>query len=388
MKRLQAYRFQIKPNGQQVKQMTQFAGCARKVWNLALAKQKDLYEAGGKFTSGVGMTYWLPDFKQDDTYLKDAPAQILQQVMKNLERSYMAFFNKTSDFPRFKKKGVSKDSFRYAQFFSLEQQNNRIKLPKLGWIKYINSREVLGTPKNVTVSSKAGKWFISIQTEREVETSVHPATSVIGVDLGITRFATLSDGTFIPPINALKKNQDKLAKYQRQMARKQRGSNNWKKAKTKVQKLHVKVANTRNDFLHKTSSMLSKNHATIIIEDLKVSKMSQSNKTTLNKSILDQGWGEFRRQLEYKQSWLGGRVLAVLPYNTSRTCLACDHVSANNRKTQSSFECVECGFTENADLVGAINILRAGHARLACQANKDVILSATGTHRSDLVSFN
>ena len=388
MKQIKAYKLQNKTNGQQVKQMTQFAGCARKIWNLALAKQQATYTAGGKFISGIGMNYWLTEFKQDLPYLKQAPSQVLQQVMNNLGESYKRFFNKTSDFPKFKKKGVSKDSFRFPQGFILEQQNNRIKLPKLGWVKYINSREVLGTPKNVTVSSKAGKWFVSIQTEREVETPVHHATSIIGVDLGITRFATLSDGTFIPPINALKKSQDKLAKYQRQMARKQRGSNNWKKAKTKVQKLHVKVANTRNDFLHKTSSMLSKNHATIIIEDLKVSKMSQSNKTTLNKSILDQGWGEFRRQLEYKQSWLGGRVLAVPAYNTSRTCPACDHVSANNRKTQSSFECVECGFTENADLVGAINILRAGHARLACQANKDVILSATGTHRSDLVSFN
>lgn len=134
----------------------------------------------------------------------------------------------------------------------------------------------------------------------------------------------------------------------------------------------------------------------VVIEDLKVTNMSKSAsgtieapgrsvkaKSGLNKSILDQGWGGFRRQLEYKQAWLGGGVLAINPGNTSRTCPACDHVAAGNRKTQSRFECVECGYAENADLNAAINILRAGHARLACQVNGAVMPSATGTHRSD-----
>ena len=135
----------------------------------------------------------------------------------------------------------------------------------------------------------------------------------------------------------------------------------------------------------------------LLLEDLKVTNMSKSAagtvdtpgrnvkaKSGLNKSILDQGWGEFRRQLEYKQAWLGGDVLAINPRNTSRTCPACSHVFAENRKTQSKFECVECGYAENADINAAINILRAGHARLACQVNDAVMSSATGTHRSYL----
>lgn len=173
-------------------------------------------------------------------------------------------------------------------------------------------------------------------------------------------------------------------------------SNNWKKAKARITKLHQRVAHTRNDFLHKTSNAISKNHAMVVIEDLKVTNMSKpasgtietpgrsvKAKSGLNKSILDQGWGEFRRQLEYKQAWLGGEVLAVNPRNTSRTCPACEHVCAENRKTQSQFECVECGYTEHADLNAAINILRAGHARLACEVNGAVMPSATGTRRSD-----
>lgn len=219
---------------------------------------------------------------------------------------------------------------------------------------------------------------------------------MVGLDAGVTLFATLSDGTMFEPVNAFRASAAKLAKYQRRMSRKVKFSNNWKKAKARITKLHQRVAHTRNDFLHKTSNIISKNHAMIVIEDLKVTNMSKSAagtidapgrsvkaKSGLNRSILDQGWGEFRRQLEYKQSWLGGEVLAVNPRNTSRTCPACGHVSAENRKTQSSFECVECGYAENADLNAAINILRAGHARLACEVNGAVMPSAAGTRRSD-----
>jgi IS605 OrfB family transposase len=266
----------------------------------------------------------------------------------------------------------------------------------LGWLRYRKSCVVEGTIKNIIVSCVAGKWYASIQTEREVTQPLHSSTSIIGIDLGVTRFATLSDGTVFEPVNALRKYSDTLAKHQRCLSRKTKFSSNWKKQKQKISRLHHRVAQTRHDFLHKTSILISKNHAMIVLEDLKVTNMSKSAsgtvqapgrcvkaKSGLNKSILDQGWGEFRRQLEYKQAWRGGEVLAIDPSNTSRTCPACKHVSAENRTTQAKFECVECGFAENADLTAAINIVRAGHARLACQVNGAIIPSATGTHRSD-----
>ena len=290
----------------------------------------------------------------------------------------------------------SSDRFRFPQGCEIDEANRRIRLPKLGWIRYRKSRGILGMAKNITVSCVAGKWYASIQTEREVGQPIHPSTSIVGLDAGITLFATLSDGTMFEPVNALRTRAAKMAKYQRRMSRKVKFSRNWKKAKARITKLHQRVAHTRNDFLHKTSNIISKNHAMVVIEDLNVTNMSQSAsgtleapgrsvkaKSGLNKSILDQGWGEFRRQLEYKQAWLGGEVFAVNPRNTSRTCPACGHISAENRKTQSQFECVECGYAENADLNAAVNILRAGHARLACEVNGAVMPSATGTHRSD-----
>jgi len=165
------------------------------------------------------------------------------------------------------------------------------------------------------VSCVAGKWYASIQTEREIAQPVHPSTSIVGLDAGVTLFATLSDGTMFESVNAFRKNAVKLAKYQRCLSRKTKFSNNWKKQQQKISRLHQRVAHTRNDFLHKTSSIISKNHAMIVVEDLKVTNMSKSAsgnikapgrsvkaKSGLYKSILNQGWGEFRRQLEYKVS--------------------------------------------------------------------------------------
>ncbi len=163
------------------------------------------------------------------------------------------------------------------------------------------------------------------------------------------------------------------------MSHKKKFSNNWKKAKSHVQRIQAKIAHVRNDFLHKISTDISKNHAMIVVEDLKVTNMSKSasgtieapgkrvrQKRGLNRSILDQGWGEFRRQLEYKQAWNNGLFIAVNPKNTSRRCFCCGHVSADNRKTQAKFECIACSYTANADINAACNILAAGHAVLAC----------------------
>ena len=299
---------------------------------------------------------------------------------QGLERAYKNFFAKRAAFPRFKKKG-QRDSFRYPdpKQIKLDQANSRIFLPKLGWIRYRSSRDVLGEVRNATVSLHAGKWFVSIQTAREVEKPVPQATSAVGIDVGITRFATFSDGTFLAPLNSFKRHEARLRRAQRAMSRKTKFSTNWRKAKARVQRIHARIGNARRDYLHKATTMISKNHAMVCIEDLQVRNMSRSAagtgespganvraKSGLNKSILDQGWYEFRRQLEYKLAWNGGWLIAVQPQNTSRTCPRCGQVSAQNRPTQARFCCVECGFEENADVVGAINILARGHRVAAC----------------------
>ena len=382
MERLQAFKFELQPNGAQTQQMRRFSGSCRFVFNKALALQKENHGAGNKFIGYVAMAANLPVWKREMGFewLQDSPSQALQHALKDLENAYKNFFAKRADYPRFKRKG-SGDAFRYPdrKQIKLDQGNDRIFLPKLGWLRYRNSRDVLGEVRNVTVSQSGGKWFALIQTQREVAQPVSTATAAIGVDMGIARFATLSDATFIAPLNSFKKHQRRLARYQRAMSRKVKFSNNWKKAKARVQKIHTGIANARKDFLHKATATISQNYALVCIEDLQVRNMSSSAKgdaenpgrnvrakAGLNKAILDQGWGEFRRQLDYKLAWNGGILLAVPAHNTSRACPCCGHVSQDNRQTQAKFVCVDCGYENHADVVGAINILARGHRVLAC----------------------
>ena len=377
MKILKAFKFEIRPNGEQIRKMNQSCGCSRFVYNKALALHNEEYQRDKAFFKYEKYANMLPEWKKAFEWLKEPPSQMLQQSLKDLEKAFKNL-KQGMGLPKFKKKG-DKDSFRLPQGCKLEQHNNRIYLPKIGWIRYRNHREVLGKIKNVTVSKKCGKWFVSIQTEFEQETPL-PKGGEVGIDMGIARFATLSNGEYIEPINALTHWKGKLAKLQRQLKNKTKFSNNCKKLKLKISRLHNRIANIRKNFLHQTSSAISKNHAVVYMEDLQVSNMSKSAKGTaeehgrnvkaksgLNRSILDQSWSEFRRQLDYKLLWNGGHLVTVPPQNTSRCCPVCSHTDKENHKTQAKFACVVCGYESNADLVGAINILRRGQAILATQ---------------------
>ncbi|MBD5607681.1 MAG: IS200/IS605 family element transposase accessory protein TnpB, partial [Desulfovibrio sp.] len=226
-------------------------------------------------------------------------------------------------------------------------------------------------------------WYVSIQTERVVAEPVHQSLSEVGIDLGVAHFASLSDGSYLAPLNTFRKYSGKLARLQRQLAKKAKFSSNWKKIKFRIQKLHRKLADIRHDFLHKATSTISKSHALVVVEDLQVKNMSSSAsgtmenpgrnvkaKSGLNKSILDQGWGEFARQLEYKLGWLGGCLIRIAPQYTSQRCSQCGHISKENRKTQAKFKCMACGFEANADHNAALNILAAGHVVSACGAER------------------
>ncbi len=398
MQRHQAFEYELILTGEHRRDMRRFAGSCRFVFNKALALQKERYERGEKKLSYASLCKLLTEWRNrpETRWLADAPTHPLQQTLKDLERAYTNFFAKRADFPRFRKRG-QKDKFRYPdpKQIKLDQANSRIFLPKLGWLRYRNSRTVLGTLKNVTVRLTCGKWFVSIQTEREDEQRT-PHGGAVGIDVGVVRFATLSDGTFYAPLNSFKRHVAALRRAQQAMGRKTKFSNNWNRARARVQRIHSRIGNSRRDYLHKISTTISQNHAMVYIEDLQVRNMSKSAagsteqpgknvraKSGLSRSILDQGWFEFRRQLDYKLAWNGGHLIAVPPQNTSRKCPCCGYMSAANRQTQAQFECMDCGFEENADLVGAINILRAGHARCACEVSGEVMPPAAGTRRSD-----
>jgi len=362
--------------------MRRFAGACRFVYNEALALQKARHERGEKKHGYAGLCKLLTQWRNSAQapWLRDAPVHPLQQAMQDLERAYENFFAQRAGFPKFKKRG-QRDSFRYPdpKQFKLDQVNGRLFLPKLGWMRLRLSRAVLGKPRNATVSLRAGKWSVSIQTEREVELPVPQATGALGIDMGIARFATFSDGRILAPLNSFRRHEARLRHAQRVLSRKMKFSRNWKKAKARVQRIHSRIANVRGDYLHKATSAISENHAMVCIEDLQVKILSKSAagtaenpgrnvraKAGLNKSILDQGWFEFRRQLQYKLQWAGGALIAVPPQNTSRECPECRCVSAANRLTQARFRCVQCLYEDHADVVGAKNVLARGHRVAAC----------------------
>lgn len=282
--------------------MRRFAGACRFVFNKALALQQSNHADGGKYIGYVEMAKRLTAWRnsQETPWLKDAPAHPLQHALKDLDRAYL------------------------------------------------------------------------LQSKRRRVLFIHEWPDGHGLR-DAKSFATFSDGSFLAPLNSFRQHEQRLARYQRRMARKVKGSKNWNKAKKKVQRIHAEIANVRKDFLHKATTAISQQYALVVLEDLKVRNMSKSAKGSaespgkkvraksgLNKSILDQGWYEFRRQLEYKMQWQGGWLMTVNPRNTSRTCPVCGHVSADNRTTQAKFACVSCGHQAHADVVGAINILARG----------------------------
>jgi len=380
------YLFRLKVDNQIEERLKSFAGCARFIWNKALHLCLTRYQEKGKIFSYSVLNAELQQLKglPDHSFLKEAHSQILQQSLKDLTTAWSRYFNPDlpSEMPVFKKKYRS-HSFRYPQGFKLD--NRRIYLPKIGWVGFYKSRPITGKIKNITVSQKSNHWYVSLQTEQEIVIPPSTSTTIVGIDVGVKTLATLSNGETYPPINSGKKYAVSLATLQRKLARLTKFSRNWQKIKRKIREVHHTLTQHRHDYLHKCSTTISKNHAVVFLEGLAVTNMTKSRKGTqekpgkkvkaksrLNRSILDQGWYEFGRQLTYKLLWNGGELIKVPPHHTSVTCLACRYVDKDNRQSQAMFKCLRCGFSGNADLVGAINILirgirlRAGHAQLAC----------------------
>ena len=416
MKISKAYKFRLEPNAEQEVILNNLVGSARFVWNQMLAISFEMF-AKNEFINATNLVNKIMDIKAnpDFAFLKaSSNAVSLQQKIRDLASAWSRFFDpkvharlkeskkkpkkpkffKLADgteiqlrplMPRFKRKSDGCDSIRLVQFDKYcRVEGNRVKLPNgIGFVKFRKSQDIIGVIKNTTISKKSGHWYVSFGTEHEVETPHHPSNTAIGIDLGVSKLVTGSNGQCFKPKSSFKANQGELAKLQRQLSRKVLFSNNWKKQNRKIQKLHHHIANIRHDYLHKITTDISKNHAMIVCEDLKIANMSKSAsgtlenkgrnvraKSGLNKSILDQGWGMALTMLEYKQQWQGGLLIQVNPRFTSQTCFECKHVAKENRRTQAKFECVECGYIANADVNAARNILTVGHAVLSVEGGR------------------
>jgi len=379
------YVFRLKPDAATESRIRQTAGSCRFIWNRALAIQNERMGQHEGVQGYGAMCKALLTWKDnpETAFLKEAHSQVQQQKLKDLRRAFDDFFDPKQPLKRhpvFKKKVDGRDSFRYPQGFKID--NRRVFLPKIGWVGFFKSREIEGTPKNVTVRQHAGQWYIAVQAEIETMDPAVRLSPLVGGDLGVARFLTLSDGTKYKPLTSFRRLEKKLAIEQRKLSRKVKKSANWKKQKARIARLHATIANARHDYLHKVSTTLAKNHGVVVLEDLTIKNMTASaagtignpgknvkQKSGLNKSILDQGWGMFCNMVEYKLTWGGGRLVYVNPRNTSKTCSVCGHIMSKMPLSCRRWQCPVCGAWHDRDINAALNVKAAGQAVLACESN-------------------
>ncbi|MER6943706.1 transposase [Nonomuraea sp. NPDC000554] len=378
-----AYKVRVYPTPGQAAVLNRTFGCVRLVWNKTLAWRLHRYRADGAKTSYAQSDRYLTELKRDPEFgfLFEVSCVPLQQTLRHQYAAFVNFFAGRARYPRFKSRH-GKQSATYTRS-AFRWKDGRLFLAKMDapvafvW-SWPEADPATLNPTTVTVSRDPdGRWHASLAVDTGDEAAVEtageggqvPATgSAVGVDLGVKDFAVLSTGERIANARLLDRKAKNLARYQRRMARKQRGSSNRIKARAKVARAHTKVRDARADFLHKTSARLVREHHLIVIEDLAVPNMVRNR--NLARVISDCGWGEFRRQLQYKSA-KHGRHLIVIDrwYPSSKTCSACGHLLAELSLDTRTWPCPSCGTRHDRDINAAKNILAAGQAVSACGAD-------------------
>ena len=393
-----SYKFLLRPTARQAAALAACVEDHRQLYNAALQERRDAYKM-----CGVGVRYGDQSAQLKDIRAADPDGQgrwsagSQQQTLRRLDKAMAAFFRRVKSgerpgYPRFKGTGwfdsvewpAEKNGARWDS--TPHNSATRVYLLGVGHVRVHQHRPVAGTAKTVSVKREGDRWYVILSCDG-VPAEPLPATgTVVGVDMGVTHFLTTSDGEHVANPKYLKASAGRLADAQRAVAafprfRRSLRTARQRRAAEKVTRLHRKVRRQRLDHAHKTALALVRGHDFIAAEGLNVAGMvrrakpkpdpeqpgtylpnGQAAKSGLNKSILDAGWGVFLGVLHAKAGWAGRVVVEVDPANTSRTCAACGHRAAENRRTQAEFVCVACGHTAHADVNAAVNILRAGLA--------------------------
>jgi putative transposase len=363
----QAFKYELKPNNRQVGLFMKNCGVARFAWNWGLARRIELYrtkEGKERFTTDFAQHKELVAIKKSEfPWMYEASKCAPQEALRNLDKAYSNFYrglkgSKKIGLPKFRKKGVY-DSFSLTG--AIKTISNAVHLPRIGMVRTKeSSSKFKGRILSATVSREANRWYCSLCVEVDRVESNSITDEVVGIDLGLNEFAVISNGKEYKHIDApkpLKKVLSKAKRLSKQQSRKQKGSNNRKKANLRLAMQHRKVKNIRKDFLNKLTSELAKTKSVIVIEDLNVQGM-QSKKRHLGRSVSDVSWGEFRRQLEYKTLWYGSRLIKYPRFEpSSKKCSKCGAINQDLELSDRIWICQNCGATHDRD-ENASDVLR------------------------------
>jgi len=383
---IRTYRYRLEPTKAQEKKFLVFAGQCRFVWNQLLAKANEAHKNGIEFSkTAFGLNYEITKLKAEFEWLSECHIHCLQESARSLAEAFSRFFKwaktrkgRRTGFPKFKSRHRSQASFGYKS--GLKVEGDKFFLPKIGWVWFRNSRDPIGNLKSARIKQdRCGNWFISVQVETVIG-HFPPVDSVAGIDVGLRTFATVCTGDKIEKIGSpkfLAKSRRKLAKAQRRLSRKKKGSKNRLKAKLVVAKQHRKVANQRSDFQHKLSTRIVRENQTVCVEDLNVAGMFRGN---LARSMSDAGLSQFLGMLRYKCEWYGRMIVeAHRFYPSSKTCSCCGQIN-KELKMEEFWECSGCGTGHNRDENASENLrsVAAGHAETLNACGSDVSRSLVG----------
>ena len=361
---LKGYKYRLYPNKEQEVQLQKTFGCCRFVYNQTLAYRKEKYDKEKESMNKTSCNnYCNQVLKKEYEWLKEVDKFALTNAIYNMDSAYQKFFKEHAGYPKFKSKKNHKKS--YTTNFTngnieVDFENNKIKLPKLKWVKAKLHREFVGQIKSATISQvPSGKYYVSILVETE-HIPMESTGCIVGIDLGIKDLLITSDGKKYDNQKLIKKYEDKLAKEQRKLAHKVKGSKNWDKQRIKVARIHEKIHNTRIDNLHKISHELVNENQVIVSEDLAVSNMVKNHH--LAKAISDCGWSELTRQISYKSEWNNRQYIKIGRFTkSSQPCHVCGYINPDTKDLSvREWTCPQCGTVHDRDINAAINILNEG----------------------------